>query len=84
MKIGTDHRNQIWRSLVEFRNTNMFSSPVQSLQRSQSNASTISMASQNGTAAGQLTNGAAGPGFYEVTRYTFKHTISMKKDHDYC
>lgn len=33
MKIGTEHRNQIWRSLVEFRNTNVYTSPVQSLSK---------------------------------------------------
>ena len=76
MKIGTSHRNKIWRSLVEFRNSNSFvSSQSQSLQRSGSSASTVSMQSNAGYC----------PGYYEVTRYTFKHTISLKKDdHDYC
>ena len=84
MKIGTQHRNKIWRSLVEFRNSSTLagssSSQTQALQRSSSNASTVSMGSQNGGAT------AYNPGFYEVTRYTFKHTISLKNDgdHDYC
>ena len=92
MKIGTEHRNQIWRSLVEFRNSNMFvggatpTSPsaagagagVGAFGRTHSNASTVSMLSQQGG------GGAAGPGAtFEVTRYTFKHTISASQDHDY-
>ncbi len=80
MKIGTPHRNKLWRSLVEFRNSLSFQggAVTQDLQRSSSNASTISMASQ-GSQPGYC------PGFYEVTRYTFKHTISVNKnDHDYC
>ena len=80
MKIGTQHRNKIWKSLVDFRNSSAFQgSQTQAMQRSSSNASTASMASQG---SGYC------PGYYEVTRYTFKHTISMKqeegRDHDYC
>ncbi len=76
MKIGTAHRNKIWRSLVEFRNSDTFmSTQTQNMQRSSSNASTVSMQSGTGYC----------PGYYEVTRYTFKHTISLNKgDHDYC
>lgn len=78
MRIGTEHRNKMWRSLVEWRSTHSLPTPPQ-LGRSHSNASTVSMASHAGAGAG------TGPGgVYEVTRYTFKHTISMKKDHDYC
>ncbi len=81
MKIGTQHRNQIWRNLVEFRNKSTVESgagllPSQ-LQPMDSQASTISNVSQ--------ISGGYNPGFYEVTRYTFKHTVSIKKeDHDYC
>ena len=76
MKIGTAHRNKIWRSLVEFRNSQNLAPSQSSLQRSGSDASTVSMQSQSG---------GYNPGYYEVTRYTFKHTISLKQeDHDYC
>ncbi len=75
MRIGTAHRNRIWRSLVEFRNSSAFIGSQLDLQRSGSTASTASMQS----------NAVPGAGYYEVTRYTFKHTISLKKeDHDYC
>ena len=75
MNIGTHHRNKIWRSLVEF--LHLQSTQTQQMQRASSNASTVSLPSQN-------SQGYC-PGFYEVTRYTFKHTISVKKgDHDYC
>ena len=74
MKIGTQHRNKIWRSLVEFRSNMNYAA---GMCRSSSNASTVTIPSQN----------AYCPGYYEVTRYTFKHTISATKkeqDHDYC
>lgn len=71
MKIGTQHRNKMWRSLVELRNGASLSPRPDTLQAS--SASTVSSTAFN-------------PAFYEVTRYTFKHTISLKNegDHDYC
>ena len=83
MKIGTQHRNKIWRSLVEFRNSNTFSTAhTEELARSTSNASTVSVESP-------AAQGFDSPGYFEVTKYTFKHTISLdqqlkKEDHDYC
>ena len=75
MKIGTQHRNKMWRSLVEMRNGANLSPRPETLHASASTASTVSSSAF-----------AANPGFYEVTRYTFKHTISLKNegDHDYC
>ncbi|KAI0238142.1 hypothetical protein LSAT2_011246 [Lamellibrachia satsuma] len=80
MKIGTHHRNKIWRSLVEFCNGKMLVNSTQSqldLQKSGSTASTTSFTSAQ--------NAGYCPEFYEVTRYTFKHIISSKGgDHSYC
>lgn len=73
MKIGTAHRNKIWKSLVEYHQNATFTVDSQSLQRDASNASTISLASQNSISQ----NSNYCPGYYEVTRYTFKHTISL-------
>jgi len=111
MKIGTMHRNQIWRSMVELRNSVMLhtnqiidtppapstptlvtSAEVQQVELTKQPTEPLSIASQSSTASdasavsvtAQQNNGF-NPGFYEVTRYTFKHTISIKKeDHDYC
>ncbi|KAL5015354.1 hypothetical protein ScPMuIL_009624 [Solemya velum] len=76
MKIGTSHRNKIWKSLVEYRQNATFTVDTQNLQRDASNASTISLASQNSIS--QRSNYC--PGYYEVTRYTFKHTISLTNE----
>ncbi|XP_064642871.1 tumor protein 63-like isoform X2 [Lineus longissimus] len=65
MKIGTSHRNQIWKALVEYRQQALFTS--QWLQTQGSTASTLS--SQTSSYC---------PGYYEVTRYTFKQTVSLK------
>lgn len=77
MKIGTSHRNKIWKSLVEYKQANAYTSEVsQSLARNASSTSTISLSSQPSISQ----NSAYCPGYYEVTRYTFKHTISITKD----
>ena len=74
MKIGGQHRNQMWRSLIEFRNStscHQMSSQSQEIQRGVSNASTCSSGVTSAAANGYS------PGYYEITRYTFKHTISV-------
>ena len=75
MKIGTTHRNKIWKSLVEMRGTPVLDATSQGLQRDLSSASTVSLGSQ----ASLSQNSNYCPGYYEVTRYTFKHTISLAK-----
>lgn len=78
MKIGNSHRNKIWKSLVDFRSLGF--TPItldsQDLQKSSSSTSTISLTSQNTLSQNSTYN----PGYYEVTRYTFKHTISVTAD----
>lgn len=78
MKIGNAHRNKIWKSLLDLRNQGFTSAVVdaQELTKSLSSTSTISMSSQNSISQNSTYN----PGFYEVTRYTFKHTISLTKE----
>lgn len=78
MKIGNAHRNKIWKSLVEFRSLGFTPITIdsQDLQKSASGTSTISLSSQNSLSQNSTYN----PGFYEVTRYTFKHTISLTAD----
>ncbi|XP_050414325.1 tumor protein 63 isoform X2 [Patella vulgata] len=77
MKIGTSHRNKIWKALVEFHQSQgLLSGTSQSLQRDASNASTVSLGSQ----ASISQNSTYCPGYYEVTRYTFKHTISVNDE----
>nr|DAA64757.1 TPA_inf: DeltaNp63alpha [Lottia gigantea] len=73
MKIGTSHRNKIWKALIEFRNNQMADV---GLQRDFSSASTASMNSQ----ASISQNSTYCPGGFAVTRYTFKHTISFPRD----
>lgn len=70
----------MWRSLVERRNSITLSPTPAPLQQSVSNASTINLTPTSGLPT------SLSQGVYEVTRYTFKHTISRKKDgdHDYC
>ncbi|XP_064611404.1 cellular tumor antigen p53-like isoform X2 [Liolophura sinensis] len=77
MKIGTAHRNKIWKELLDFRRTaDIVNSQSQAMDRTSSSTSTISLNSQSSTYC---------PGYFEVTRYTFKHTVSLtKEDHDYC
>ncbi|XP_045162894.2 tumor protein 63 isoform X2 [Mercenaria mercenaria] len=78
MKIGNAHRNKIWKSLLDLRNQGFTAIPVdsQDLQKSASSTSTISIASQNSISQNSTYN----PGYYEVTRYTFKHTISLAEE----
>ena len=78
MKIGNSHRNKIWKSLVDFRSLGFMPITLESqeLQKSTSSTSTISLASQNSLSQNSTYN----PGYYEVTRYTFKHTISLTEE----
>ncbi|XP_052819431.1 tumor protein 63-like isoform X2 [Mya arenaria] len=77
MKIGNSHRNKIWKSLLELRNQGFTTAESQdSLAKQASSTSTISLASQGSISQNSTYN----PGFYEVTRYTFKHTISLTKE----
>lgn len=78
MRIGTSHRNKIWKALVEFHSESITISDSQSLQRDVSTASTISMTSQASISQNSQ-NSTYCPGYYEVTRYTFKHTVSYTK-----
>ncbi|XP_033764391.1 tumor protein 63-like isoform X2 [Pecten maximus] len=79
MKIGSGHRNKIWKALVEQRNQTVILSESASLQHEISTASTMSLSSQPSITP----NSNYCPGYYEVTRYTFKHTISYtSKDKD--
>ncbi|XP_041377470.1 tumor protein 63-like isoform X2 [Gigantopelta aegis] len=88
MKIGTSHRNKIWKALTEYRNsqTYMTETSSQGLGRIDSNASTVSMSSQNSISQNSISqNSSYCPGYYEVTRYTFKHTISLtRSQHNVC
>ncbi|KAK7497948.1 hypothetical protein BaRGS_00010819 [Batillaria attramentaria] len=76
MKIGTGHRNKIWKALVEWREAvnNSIADASQLLQQSLSSASTDTVL----TTQGSVSQGSTYcPGYYEVTRYTFKQTISF-------
>lgn len=75
MKIGTAHRNKIWKGLVEYKNTVNCLIP-ESLQHESSTASVVSLNSQSSIS--QSSNYC--PGYYEVTRYTFKHTVSLTRE----
>lgn len=77
MKIGTSHRNKIWKALLEFRNAAVvaITNSQGSLQKDTSATSTMSLSSQNSISQ----SSTYCPGYYEVTRYTFKHTISFTK-----
>ncbi|GAB1606211.1 tumor protein 63-like isoform X1 [Argonauta hians] len=68
MRIGSGHRNKIWKNLLDYRKMANSGADSQALQHSSSTASTVNMTSQNSTYC---------PGYYEVTRYTFKQTISL-------
>lgn len=81
MRIGTSHRNKIWKALVEFHSESITISDSQSLNRDVSTASTVSMTSQPSISQNSQ-NSTYCPGYYEVTRYTFKHTISYTKTTD--
>lgn len=79
MRIGTSHRNKIWKALVEYHSESTITiNDSQSLPRDTSTASTISMTSQASISQNSQ-NSTYCPGYYEVTRYTFKHTISYTK-----
>nr|AAQ55113.1 p63/73 beta variant [Spisula solidissima] len=75
MKIGNAHRNKIWKSVLELRNEGLtaIQADSQDLQKNASSTSTLSITSQNSVSQNSTYN----PGYYEVTRYTFKHTISL-------
>ncbi|PVD36648.1 hypothetical protein C0Q70_03634 [Pomacea canaliculata] len=76
MKIGIAHRNKIWRALVEWRESisNAVTDASQLLQHSISSASTDTLLASQGTISQQS---SFCPGYFEVTRYTFKQTISL-------
>lgn len=67
MKIGTAHRNKLWKALLDWRKT------VNTIDLSQIQPSL--------TAASDLSSQQSGfnPGYYEITRYTFKQVISFEK-----
>ena len=91
MKIGEQHRNRMWKSLVEFRNaTSLHAAAAGAALTSQS--SSLSSATASNVVTPVNANGF-NPGYYEVTRYTFKHTISLDgskpngkpdNNHQYC
>ncbi|XP_013397877.1 cellular tumor antigen p53 isoform X2 [Lingula anatina] len=77
LSIGTDHRNKIWKALSAWK-TRRAQGGAGATPRGlsgASDASTISLASQ--------ISGGYSPGVFEVTRYTFKHTVSISDDHPY-
>ncbi|KAH3823150.1 tumor protein 63-like isoform X2 [Dreissena polymorpha] len=76
MKIGNAHRNKIWQSILDLRSGGFTDGTTQEhlLATQNSTASTISVQSSISQ------NSTYNPGFYEVTRYTFKHTISLTKE----
>ncbi|KAL3861080.1 hypothetical protein ACJMK2_007165 [Sinanodonta woodiana] len=77
MKIGNSHRTKIWKSILDYRNAGTLTeTQAQDLQRTTSSTSTVSISSQNSISQ----NSTYCPGYYEVTRYTFKHTISFEND----
>lgn len=79
MKIGTSHRNKIWSALLEWRQqaTAANNDLSQTLQQSISLPSSDSLLSSQSSLSQQS---SYCPGFYEVTRYTFKQTISLTHD----
>ena len=70
MKIGTTHRNKIWKSLLDWRKS-VNTVDLSQIQPSLTAASDISLSSQTS---------AYNPGYYEITRYTFKQVISVTNE----
>ncbi|KAK3803643.1 hypothetical protein RRG08_023358 [Elysia crispata] len=82
MNIPGEHRHKIWKSLLEFHQANQLSDVTQALGRSSGLTSSDSFLSSQTTQSQNSQpsqQSIYNPGFYEVTRYTFKHTISMTK-----
>ncbi|KAI8795344.1 cellular tumor antigen p53 isoform X2 [Biomphalaria glabrata] len=82
-------RNKIWKSLVEFHQYNQIQDMTQAfVGRSNSRSSTESTTtlvfptqSSATSSQSQLSQHSVyAPGYYEVTRYTFKHTISRSRN----
>lgn len=82
MKIGTGHRNKIWKALVEWREAvnNSIVDASQLLHQSLSSGSTDTLLTTQGSVSQSSTYC---PGYYEVTRYTFKQTISLSQENAY-
>jgi len=75
MSIPEHHRRKIWSSLLEFHQGQL-ADMTQAFERS--GATTDSLISQPSSSLSQQSQQSVyNPGFYEVTRYTFKHTVSM-------
>ncbi|GFR94519.1 hypothetical protein ElyMa_006251400 [Elysia marginata] len=81
MNIPAQHRSKIWKSLLEFHQANQLSDVTQALGRSSGMTADTFLSSQMTASqpSQQSQQSVYNPGFYEVTRYTFKHTISMTK-----
>ncbi|XP_070207161.1 cellular tumor antigen p53-like isoform X2 [Littorina saxatilis] len=72
MKIGTGHRNKIWKALVEWRES-VHTLDVSQLQPSLGAGSDLGLTSQGSQQSSYC------PGYYEITRYTFKQVISLSQ-----
>ena len=75
MKIGQAHRNKIWKALLEWRAANN-TVDVSQLQPSLSSASDLGLASQSSVSQ----QSSFCPGYFEITRYTFKQVFSLSKE----
>jgi hypothetical protein len=86
MKIKAQHRNKVWKSLVEWRSGGYCGSLSAGSQSASTGAGGGVVTASNVIQMQQQGQQTALPAYYEVTKYTFKHTISKKndQDHDYC
>ena len=75
MRIGQAHRNKIWKSLLEWRASN-HTLDVSQLQPSLSSASDLGL---NPQGSGSQQSSYC-PGYFEITRYTFKQVFSLEAD----
>ncbi|CAL1547067.1 unnamed protein product [Lymnaea stagnalis] len=88
MNIPETHSKKMWKSLVEFHQANQLTDVAQALGRSNiissSDSTTLiipTQASSSGSSQSQHSQQSVyNPGFYEVTRYTFKHTIMTRNN----
>ncbi|XP_059172848.1 cellular tumor antigen p53-like isoform X2 [Physella acuta] len=82
MGIPEAHRRIMWKSLLEFHQANQMTDVVQALRRSSSSSETMLLPTQPSSSTSQSQHSQQSvynPGYYEVTRYTFKHTFSRPK-----
>ena len=76
MKIGGNHRNKMWKSLLEFRQSTSLPQPTMTSQSYAGSSSAPAATCSVSPAAAALQN-SFNPAYLEVTRYTFKHSVSL-------